>query len=58
MPKPKIPKRKPKRGLASVDKATKLRVSTAGGLALSKDRKHMQAIGRKGGETLRRVSQQ
>ena len=41
---------KSKRGLASADEQTRQRVAREGGTTVSRDRKHMSEIGRKGGE--------
>ena len=38
------------RGLAAADVATRVRVASAGGTAVSQDRKHMSEIGRTGGK--------
>ncbi len=38
------------RGLAAANPQTRARVASAGGLAVSQDRKHMSEIGRLGGQ--------
>lgn len=39
-----------RRGLAAADEETRVRVARAGGEAVSRDREHMAAIGRRGGQ--------
>ncbi len=46
------------RGLAAADPQTRARVASAGGLAVSQDRKHMSEIGRLGGQHSRTKDRQ
>lgn len=44
--------RKPPRGLAAASPETRAQVASIGGLAISKNRAHMSAIGRLGGKAV------
>jgi hypothetical protein len=49
----KVAERKEERGFAAMDAAKQREIASKGGLAVSQNREHMAAIGRKGGESSR-----